>query len=161
MTTANARMRLYDFISWIHPSQLIYCDTDSCIWLYDSKNPLHKKRDNNDSTLPASVQFGNGLGQWSDEFKGKYATEIVVGGAKSYAIRMLDEKTKIAQKGITLDCANDKLVNFDTLKKMILNDEPIKTAERYQFKWNKSNKDVITTYVARSIHSTVNSKRIA
>ena len=35
MTTANARMRLYDFISWLHPSQLIYCDTDSCIWLYD------------------------------------------------------------------------------------------------------------------------------
>ena len=160
MTTANARMRLYDFISWIHPSQLIYCDTDSCIWLYDETNPEHKKKDNNDPTLPKSVQFGNGLGQWSDEFDGSYATEIVVGGAKSYAIRMHDGKTKIAQKGITLDCANSVKVNFDTIKDMILNDKGITTEERYQFKWNKTNKDVITTYVKRSIHSTVNSKRM-
>ena len=28
-TTANARLRLYDLISWLDPTQLIYCDTDS------------------------------------------------------------------------------------------------------------------------------------
>ena len=39
MTTANARLRLHDFISWLHSSQLIYCDTDSCIWLYDEEHP--------------------------------------------------------------------------------------------------------------------------
>ena len=159
MTTANARMRLYDFLSWLDPSQLIYCDTDSCIWLYDDTNPLHKKKDNNDPSLPKSVQFGSGLGQWNDEFKGSYATEVVVGGAKSYAYKMADGKTCVKQKGITLDCNNSELVNFETLKTMILNDSSIKSAERYQFKWIKDNKNVVTTYVARSIHSTVNSKR--
>lgn len=153
-------MRLYDFINWVHPSQLIYCDTDSCIWVYDETNPLHKKRDNNDPTLPKSVQFGTGLGQFTDEFKGSYATEIVCGGAKSYAIKMADVSIKLAQKGITLDCANSEVVNFEKMKKMVLDNESIKTCERYQFRWNKTNKDVVTTYVARSINSTVNSKRV-
>jgi hypothetical protein len=161
MTTANARMRLYDFISWIHPSQLIYCDTDSCIWLCDENNPSHKTKENNDPTLPPSVQFGTGLGQWSDEFKGKhYATEIAVGGAKSYAIKLDDGDIKIAQKGITLDCANSAKVNFDSIKDMVLNNTKIETEKRYQFTWNKDSKDVVTTFVSRSINSTINSKRV-
>jgi hypothetical protein len=56
-TTANARVRLYDMLSWLHPSQIIYADTDSCYFLYDKTNPLHKKPDNNDPTLPKSVKF--------------------------------------------------------------------------------------------------------
>ena len=54
-TTANARIRLYDMLSWLHPSQIIYADTDSCYFLYDKTNELHKKPDNNDPTLPKSV----------------------------------------------------------------------------------------------------------
>ena len=34
-TTANARMRLYQMLDWLHPSQVIYCDTDSVIFIYD------------------------------------------------------------------------------------------------------------------------------
>ena len=86
MTTAHARMRLYDFLSWLDPSQLISCDTDSCVWLYDEDNPLHKKRDNNATDLPKSVKFGSGLGQWSNELKGDdHISEIVIGGANCYA----------------------------------------------------------------------------
>ena len=32
-TTANARMRLYDVCSWLHPSQILYCDTDSVMFI--------------------------------------------------------------------------------------------------------------------------------
>jgi hypothetical protein len=162
-------MRLYDFISWLHPSQLIYCDTDSCVWLYDEDNPLHKKRDNDDPTLPKSIKFGSGLGQWKDELDGDHITEIVIGGAKSYAYMLekgkVDKKTKelvmavVKQKGITLDEANSEVVNFETLKHMVLNDDTLQSVPRYQFQWDKKSKDIITGKLSRSIHSTINSKR--
>ena len=113
MTTANARLRLYDFISWLHPSQLIYCDTDSCVWLYDEENPLHKKRDNNAADQPKSIQFGSGLGCWKDEMDGGHITEIVIGGAKSYSYTTDTGKVVVKQKGITLDVANSEIVNFE------------------------------------------------
>ena len=37
-TTANARIRLYEVLEWLHPSQLCYCDTDSVVFIYDKKN---------------------------------------------------------------------------------------------------------------------------
>jgi hypothetical protein len=41
-TTANARMRLYDMLDWLDPSQVLYCDTDSVFFIYDETNPKHK-----------------------------------------------------------------------------------------------------------------------
>ncbi len=32
-TTANARMRLYKMLEWLDPSQVIYVDTDSCVFI--------------------------------------------------------------------------------------------------------------------------------
>ena len=71
MTTANARMRLYDLLDWLDPSQIIYCDTDSCIFMYDDTTETNKKPDN-DLLRPKSVMFGSGLGQWSNEFKPEF-----------------------------------------------------------------------------------------
>ena len=41
---------------------------------------------------------------------------------------------------------------------MVVNDSTIKSAERYQFKWEKKN--IITTYMSREIQTTANSKRL-
>ncbi len=60
-TTANARIRLYEFLDWLDPSQVIYCDTDSCYFIVDETNPKHKHPHNN-QPLPPLVRFGNGLG---------------------------------------------------------------------------------------------------
>ena len=38
-TTANAKLRLYRMLDWLHPSQIIYCDTASVICMYDKTNP--------------------------------------------------------------------------------------------------------------------------
>ena len=43
-TTANARLRLYDMLSLLHPSQIFYYDTDSCDFAYDPDNANHKYR---------------------------------------------------------------------------------------------------------------------
>ena len=50
--TANARMRLYKMQSWLHPSQILYCDSDSVIHVYDETNPEHKYWTNDQPNLP-------------------------------------------------------------------------------------------------------------
>ena len=115
--------------------------------------------DNDDPTLPKSIQFGSGLGQWKDELDGEHITEIVIGGAKSYSYKLSTGKVVVKQKGITLDVANAAVVNFDTMKHMVLNDEKLQSVPRYQFQWDKKLKNIITGEISRSIHSTINSKR--
>ena len=65
----------------------------------------------------------------------------------------------VKQKGITLDMANDEVVNFDTMRDMVLNGDSIKSKERFQFKWDTKTKTIITNNVSRSIKSTVKEKR--
>ena len=65
----------------------------------------------------------------------------------------------VKQKGITLDRANDQVVNFETMKDMVLNNKELKSMERHQFKWDNQTKDIVTKYIARSIKSTVKEKR--
>ena len=162
-TTANARIRLYKMMDWLDPSQLAYCDTDSVIFLYDETNPNHKNPYIH--TLPDGLEFGSGPGQWEDEFDGKdYIEELVIGGAKSYSYKTAYGCTKkgkvvVKQKGITLDRANDDVVNFETMKNMVLNHSEIKSKERHQFKWDSNTKDIITKYISRSIKSTIKEKR--
>ena len=37
---------------------------------------------------------------------------------------------------MTLDMANDEVVNFDTMRDMVLNGGATKSKERFQFKWD-------------------------
>ena len=162
-TTANARVRLYQMLDWLHPSQVCYCDTDSVIFIYDENNPEHKSPEKH---KPDNFEFGGGLGQWEDEFDGKdYIEELVIGGAKSYSYKTKYGCTKkgkiqVKQKGITLDRANDEVVNFDTMRDMVLNGTGIESKKRFQFKWDTKTKDIITNNVSRSIKSTIKEKRI-
>ena len=60
---------------------------------------------------------------------------------------MADGFVKMAQKGITLDCNNSEIFTLEKMKNMVINDYTIKSAERYQFKWEKKNID--TTYLIK------------
>jgi hypothetical protein len=173
-TTANARMRLYDMLDWLDPSQLIYCDTDSAFFLVDETNPKHKQPKNDWPDLPPSIRFGNGLGEWSNELgKGEHIEEIVCAGAKSYAYRTNLGKLVVKQKGITLDMANNQRINLDTMIRMALNHDPdkpricgperkpksLRSTAKHQFKWDNITKDIVTVYISRSIRNTVYEKR--
>ena len=76
---------------------------------------------------PDGLEFGSGLGQWEDEFDGKdYIIELFVAGARYYTYLTAYGCTKkgkalVKQKGITLDRANNKVVNFHNMKTMVLN----------------------------------------
>jgi hypothetical protein len=155
-TTANARVRLYKMLDWLHPSQICYCDTDSVMFIFDKLNPEHK----DPAYPPEHIEIGYGLGQWEDEFKGKdHIVELVVGGAKSYSYKTAGGKTVLKQKGVTLDRANDTVIDFDKMVDMVLNDVHIQTKPRHCFRWEAVSKDIVTKYIAKSIKSTVKEKR--
>jgi hypothetical protein len=164
-TTANARVRLYSMLDWLHPSQIIYCDTDSVIFIYDKTNPLHKCP-SNDSHRPSNIVFGDALGCWENEFKGnEYIKEIVVSGAKSYSYIKYDpdtDKTEyiIKQKGITLDVANSNIFNYEDIRTMVLENKTLESEKRYMFSWNSHTKDIQTQYLSRSVRNTIDSKRM-
>jgi hypothetical protein len=153
-------MRLYALLSWLHPSQICYCDTDSVMFIYNKTNPLHKYPSNGAIDLPENVKFGKGLGEWEDEMTaGEFIIEFVFWGAKSYSYKTNTGKTVIKQKGITMDVANSKIITFETMRDMVLNNTSIKSEERYTFRWDAQSKDVITKCLSRSVRSTVKSKR--
>jgi hypothetical protein len=160
-TTANARLRLISMLNWLRPSQLIYCDTDSVIFLYDGTNQNHKYPTNDDKTKPTNVLFGDALGEWENEFSNdEWIDEIVVGGAKRYSYKTNKGKITIKQKGITLDRANSNVFTFENVRNVSLKNVSLESQKRYQFTWNKTTKDIETKYLSRTVNSTINTKRI-
>lgn len=63
-------------------------------------------------------------------------------------------------KGITLDKNNSSLFTFDSIKKMVLTQDEIKSAERHQFLWDSKTKDVYTRQISRTVQPTMETKRI-
>ena len=159
-TTANARIRLISMLHWLHPTQVIYCDTDSVFFVYDKNNPEHKMPDNNDETKPVNVSFGNALGEWENEFdEDEWIVEQIVAGAKSYSYITNKGKIAIRMKGITLDRATSDIFTFERIKKMVLENDTLESAERFQFIWNKD-KEIETRYITRKVRNTMDSKRV-
>ena len=168
-------------LSWLDPSQLVYCDTDSVIFAYDPNNENHKYPCNKAPGIPANVRFGDALGEWENEFsEDEWIIEIVVGGAKSYSYVTNKGKIVIKQKGITLDRCNSNIFTFENVKNIVLNNLPLdeegepdklfkvnevtnklslESEKIYQFTWNPKTKDIETRYVSRSVQSTIDSKR--
>ena len=97
-----------------NPSNLIYCDTDSVIYVYD----------NNSDAL------------------GDFIKEIVVGGAKAYSYVTDKGKIVVKQKGITLDRANSNTFTFEKVKSVVLNCDVLQSEKRHQFVWVQTTKDV-------------------
>ena len=61
--------------------------------------------------------------------------------------------------------AKDEVINFDTMKDMVLNTTAaggkatMESKKRFQFKWDTNTKDIVTKYVSRRFISTVKEKR--
>ena len=158
-TTANARIRLISMLHWLDPSQVVYCDTDSVIFLYDENNPNHKYPSNDTEGKPDNISFGNALGEWENECKdGEWIDEVVVAVAKSYAYVTNKGKTVIKQKGITLDRLNSNIFTFENVKAMVLKNVELESEKRFQFIWNKD-KNIETRYISRSAKQTLETKR--
>lgn len=160
MTTAFARMELYKYLELVGPHRVFYFDTDSLLFV---------SRDGD--TMPP---LGDFLGQMKDEIvdeygPGAYIIEYVSGGPKNYAIKIFipstgETVTKVKVKGISLNFETSKLINFDTMKKMILNGikknnnvDPLRKMKKLnkkkliKKKLNKKNSNKIEVYNKNSI----------
>jgi hypothetical protein len=126
--TAGARIHLYRYVDKLQ-DKAFYCDTDSVIYI--------QPRDE-----PALVETGDNLGAMSSELKpGVFIQEYVSGGPKNYAYKTVnsvigEQKTVCKLRGITLNYRTLQLVNFDTIKVMIM---------------NRDMKETITVHTSRKI----------
>ncbi len=120
-TTSRARMRLYEKLH-ILGKQVLYYDTDSCIYVYDKNNAKH-----------CEVEIGKFLGEWTNEIKYYWRIrEFVSTSPKEYAYRCFNMKNPVQMKdvvkakGHSLNHENANRLNFDEMKKLLLNKGEIK-----------------------------------
>jgi len=114
-TTSHARLRLYHALETLG-DQVLYHDTDSCVYVYDKNNPQHK-----------DFELGDCLGEWTDELEGwTMKGTFISGGPKNYSYeKHKDNKIKYETKikGFTLNyeaTQKDKL-NHNSMIRMIDN----------------------------------------
>jgi hypothetical protein len=115
--TPQARLKLYEYLEVLDRS-VIYCDTASVIYVQKPGEP-------------EKVHTGDYLGDLTDELEefgpGSYITEFESGGPKNYAFSVFcpstnTHTTKCKAKGINLNYNSSKVINFDSLRNMILKD---------------------------------------
>ena len=116
--TTQARLKLYKYLRDLGES-VLYCDTGSVIYIQnvDEAPKVHK---------------GDYLGDLTDELEefgsGSFIEEFVSGGPKNYAFMVFCPVTgkrifKCKVKGITLNYNNSQVVNFTSLRSIILEDD--------------------------------------
>ena len=84
-TAANARVRLYQMLDWLHPSQ-VYIAVIQILWYSYTMKQILNTNKSPEKHKATPFEFGGGLGQW--EVDGKdYIEELVISGEKSYSYR--------------------------------------------------------------------------
>jgi hypothetical protein len=105
--TTGACLKLYTYLD-VLKERAIYCDTDSVIYIQKCGQP------------PA-VTCGDRLGDMTNELRSdEHIEEFVSAGPKNYAYKTSKNKTVCKVRGITLNYATALLVNFDSIRDMIL-----------------------------------------
>ena len=141
-------MRLYKEMRLLG-ERVLYHDTDSIIYEYD-KNLYN-------------VPEGEGLGEWQSETGNNKICEYVSIAPKSYGYKVSDDKYSVKigdvkMKGITLNYANHKVVNFDSMKSLVDGtQEKLITEENLVFQKTKTG--IKTKTMCKDVHYTMD-KRI-
>jgi hypothetical protein len=105
--TTGARLKLYTYLDALK-ERAIYCDTDSVIYIQKCGQP-------------PTVTCGDKLGDITNELRSdEHIEEFVYGGPKNYAYKTSQNKTVCKVRGITLNYATARLINFDSIRDMIL-----------------------------------------
>lgn len=113
--TAHGRLLLYSLLERAYPNAC-YNDTDSILAVVP--------RNSN----PFIDLIGISIGELNDETSGKLIVRAVFGGPKAYALKLVDEETGeisyvVKIRGISLDSDASEIINFKSLKRLILNKE--------------------------------------
>jgi len=145
--TAYGRLRLYEQLKKLN-KQVLYCDTDSIMYLVSSDDDYRPKEDDN-------------LGGWVSELKpGVTIREMGSVGPKSLYTKDSEGLTDVTFKGITQNVATTKVLTTDSIKNLILNKstEKITTPQR-KFVTDKKTWTIKTEIIEKKCGLTYN-KRI-
>jgi hypothetical protein len=110
MVTAQARCRLHSQMLLLGPENIVYCDTDSIVWL---RNPTVQ--------LPSNM-LGSGLGRWVDEHPNEKIKIFVAAAPKMYMLIYNEDEpstNEIKAKGICLTLENKKKLTLDEFQKAL------------------------------------------
>ena len=105
-TTCWARLKLYSVLEKLNRNVLYY-DTDSVIYV--------------SSPGKYDPPIGDYLGELTNELKkGEHIVEFVSGGPKNYAYKTNRGNEMCKVRGFTLHVTNSQLINFESVKRMVL-----------------------------------------
>jgi len=106
-TTCHARLKLYSYLETLQ-DQVLYYDTDSVIYKWAPGLP--------------KIETGDLLGEMKDELDGDVIEEFVSGGAKNYGYKTKQGKVECKVRGFTLNVRGKEKLNYESMKKHILNE---------------------------------------
>ena len=105
-TTCWARLKLYSVLEKVNRNVLYY-DTDSVIYV--------------SSPGKYDPPIGDYLGELTNELKkGEHIVEFVSGGPNNYAYKTNRGNEMCKVRGFTLHVTNSQLINFESVKRMVL-----------------------------------------
>lgn len=144
--TAYARLELYNELEKLQ-DRVLYFDTDSIIFI-SRPNTYQPK-------------LGNFLGQLTNELENDdFIVEFVSAGPKNYGYRTNKGISKCVVKGFSFYAGTNNLINFDSIKNIVMNNQHDKIAtKQMQFKTNKVNWNV-ESCVKTKLYSMIYDKRI-
>jgi len=128
-TTSYARIRLFKLLDNVGFENVLYFDTDSCIYEETVQNEHIYK-----------TQLGDYLGELTDELEGQDCVAYVGIAPKTYALKMSDGSTIVKSKGFTLNYESSLIINFESMKDMVLNPDPQKSLNTSMFTLRRSDK---------------------
>ena len=103
--TEHARCVLHQRALEIGEEKVLYCDTDSLIYLHKKTEPMN---------------IGRGLGKFTDEKKGCYIEEYYAVAPKCYFLKIREEPDlEKKAKGIQLTLANQERIHVPALREML------------------------------------------
>ncbi len=143
MVTSHARCRLWDELNKLG-SRVLYHDTDSIIY----------ERDPQGYNIPE----GRYLGEWECETGGLPITKFVSTGPKcySYVVEKPDGSIKAETKikGITLHSENSKLINFASMRDLVLGNVETIVTKCLSFAYSRQSGEMVTRDVIKLYRET-------
>jgi hypothetical protein len=110
LTTSYGRLQLLDILLKLNAEDVLYFDTDSVVFVANRDDPHY-----------GPLEMGDLLGELTDELgdPDTYITAFASSGPKSYAYKTNGGEAVLKIKGITLNYRNSRVINFDSVKKVI------------------------------------------
>ena len=132
-TTAQARLKLYDYLEQLQ-DRALYVDTDSIIFTTaDGESPM---------------PLGDYLGDLTNEVPDGMITHFVSGGPKNYAYKVATDagiKTVCKVRGITLNYKNALDINFNTVSELVMDPSQKILTENTTIVRNKKTSSILTS----------------